>query len=101
MLPDFPEQPTEREWAWLGDAVLALYVREHILRTDKKTDGAKAVRMSSNQFLSALGNPTSVEASIGRLYHEHGLDAAFEWIQSRVVPLHEKQETKRRRQGKS
>ena len=83
--------------AWLGDAVLALYVRSMILREDEKVDGPKCVRMTSNQFLNTLGEPTKVEAEIGRVYQKHGLEAAFEWIEAALLPLFRKQEENRLR----
>jgi dsRNA-specific ribonuclease len=83
--------------AWLGDAVLALYVREKILREDGVLDGEKYTRMTSNQFLSALGEPSAVEAEIGTVYQEQGLGAAFAFIEARLVPIFDKQESNRRK----
>ena len=83
--------------AWLGDAVLALYVREKILRDDGVLDGDKYTRMTSNQFLSAWGEPTAVEAEIGRLYQQGGLPAAFALIETRLVPVFARQEQNRRK----
>ena len=57
----------EREEAWVGDAVLALYVREWILKEKGEMDGGMFVRFTSNEFLKSKGNPTSVEAEIGRV----------------------------------
>ena len=54
----------EREEAWVGDAVLALFVREWILGKDGGLDGDKFIRFTSNDFLRVIGNPTSVEAGI-------------------------------------
>ena len=88
-----------REQAWIGDAVLALYVRLRILKEDGKLDGEKAVRMTSNAFLSGVGEPTGVEAEIGRAYAERGLEAAFRHIDERLLPLFEKQEEKRMRRA--
>lgn len=85
--------------AWIGDAVLALYARLKILREDGRLDGAKAVRMTSNQFLAALGEPTKVEAELGRVYAQSGLEGAFAWIEQRLVPLFEKQEANRVRKN--
>lgn len=83
--------------AWIGDAVLALYARERILREDGLIDGAKAERMTSNQFLAALAEPSEAEARIGRVYERDGLAAAFAWIEAHLMPLFERQEAKRRR----
>ncbi len=91
-----------RDQAWIGDAVLALYARLKILREDGRLDGEKAVRMSSNQFLAAFGEPTAVEAAIGRVFAAGGLDAAFVHIESTLIPLFTRQEEKRmRKTGKS
>ncbi len=85
------------EEAWIGDAVLTLYVREKILREDGRVDGEKSARMTSNQFLAALGEPSGVEAEIGRAYAEGGLAAAFGWIEGRLLPLFARQEENRRK----
>ena len=77
----------EREEAWVGDAVLALYVREWILKEKGAMDGEMFVRFTSNDFLKSKGNPTSVEAEIGRVYEEKGLQAGFDWIEEFLYPL--------------
>ena len=51
--------------------------------------------MTSNQFLSTLAEPSEAEAAIGRVYTEQGLDAAFRWIEEKLMPLFERQEQKR------
>jgi hypothetical protein len=66
----------ERANAWIGDAVLALFARQYVLRERNMMDGEWFTRMTSNEFLSAFGNPTRVEASIGKLFLEGGLEAA-------------------------
>jgi hypothetical protein len=83
--------------AWIGDAVLTLYARTKILREDGRVDGEKCVRMTSNQFLSAIGEPTRTEAEIGRIYEGAGLQAAFAFIEERLMPVFERQEENRRR----
>lgn len=83
--------------AWIGDAVLALWARLHILRADGIVDGPRFLRLTSNQFLGALGEPTAVEAQIGRAYRDGGEAAAFAWIEERIAPLFERQEEKRAR----
>lgn len=88
-----------RDQAWIGDAVLALYARLKILREDGTLDGEKAVRMSSNQFLAAFGEPTAVEAAIGRVFEREGLDAAFAHIERVIMTLFGKQEEKRQRKS--
>lgn len=83
------------EEAWIGDAVLCLYCRDRILKQDGLVDGDKFARMTSNQFLSAFGEPSNVEAEIGRVYAEQGLQAAFSWIETKLIPQFEKREAKR------
>lgn len=99
---DFMARKANREQvlkdAWIGDAVLSLYARRKILREDGITDGPKAERMTSNQFLSALGEPSEVEAELGRTFERGGLDAAYQWIDSRLIPVFERQEARRLRE---
>ena len=83
--------------AWLGDAVLALYVRERILREQGKLDGDLYTRMTSNHFLSAIGEPSAVEAEIGEHYRIGGLPGAFQFIEERLIPVYERQEANRRK----
>lgn len=85
------------EDAWIGDAVLTLYARLKILREDGLVDGEKCKRLTSNQFLAGLGEPTRVEAQIGRAYAGHGLEAAFDWIEQHLLPLFERQEENRQK----
>ena len=89
-----------RENAWIGDAVLELYVRSQILRQESKVDAEMKTRFTCNQFLSCHGNPTAVEAEIGVIYQREGLEAAFAWIRNTLEPLFVKQEAKRKRLGK-
>ena len=86
----------ERETAWVGDAVLALYARQFVLRERDAMDGEWFTRLTSNEFLSAFGNPTRVEASIGKIYLEGGLDAAFAWMDTNLIPLFRKQVANKR-----
>jgi dsRNA-specific ribonuclease len=85
--------------AWIGDAVLALYARLKILREDGRVDGEKCKRLTSNQFLGTLGEPTKVEADVGRVYLREGLEAAFQWIEQRLLPLFDRQEANRARRN--
>ena len=71
-----------------------------ILREDGRVDGERSIRMTSNQFLAALGEPTRVEAAIGQIYQREGLYAAFTWIETNLLPLFQKQEENRRRKGR-
>ncbi|MBE7498185.1 MAG: hypothetical protein HS117_24870 [Verrucomicrobiaceae bacterium] len=86
-----------RENAWIGDAVLELYARSHILGTHGRVDAEMKTRFTCNQFLSCHGNPTAVEAEIGTIYQKQGLEAAFAWIRETLEPLFNKQEAKRAR----
>jgi dsRNA-specific ribonuclease len=87
--------------AWIGDAVLSLYARLRILDEDQALDGEKFARMTSNQYLSLLGEPTATEAAIGRAYREGGLDRAFAWMDTHLLPLFERMEANRlKRLGK-
>lgn len=98
MKRDEAELTREREEAWVGDAVLALFVREWILREDGALDGEKFIRFTSNDFLRALGNPTRVEAEIGVVYRERGLEAAFAHMEEKLLPVFMRQEKVRERQ---
>lgn len=81
-----------REQAWIGDAVLALYARRWILAKEPKsadrTDLFK--KMTCNHFLSAFGEPTRVEARIGRIYEAEGEQAAFDYMEKTLLPLYMK-----------
>ena len=85
----------ERESAWVGDAVLALFAREWVLRERRCMDGEWFTSLTSNDFLSSFGNPTRVEASIGKLYKEQGLAAAFAWLDAEFIPAFRKRMAKR------
>lgn len=95
-IPDDPVR-RERELAWIGDAVLGLFAREWILRTCGRMDSEWFAGMTSNQFLSCFGNPTTVEAAIGSIYQSSGLEAAFDHIEHEFVPLFLKQQKNRER----
>jgi len=86
----------EQELAWIGDTILDLYARTWILKERGTVCGETLRRMTCNQFLACVGNPTSVEAKIGTIYREDGMEAAFSWIQAQLLPLFEKQERNRR-----
>src|SRR6202012_2212752 len=80
-----------RAEAWIGDAVLALFVREWLLnRTSRETSIAQRTAIFelfvSNQFLSSFGEPTRIEAEIGRVYQAQGLSAAFAFIENGFLP---------------
>ena len=86
----------ERESAWIGDAVLALFARTWVLRERGKMDGDWFTCLTSNDFLSALGPPTEVAAKIGEIYKEGGLEAAFAWMDAELIPRLRKKMLKRR-----
>ena len=86
----------EQEIAWIGDTVLDLFARSWILREKGKLCGKTLIGMTSNQFLACFGNPTTIEAKIGSIYQIEGLDAAFTWIETELLPLFLKQDRNRR-----
>jgi len=92
------EKPVKE--AWVGDAVLTLYARLKILREDARVDGEKCKRLTSNRFLGTFGEPTEVEAKVGRIYNHEGLEAAFAWIEEHLVPIFERQEQNRVKKGR-
>lgn len=96
-MPEAPPRDQILKEAWIGDAVLSLFARLKILCEDGKVDGEKCARITSNQFLSAFGEPSNVEAQIGRVYEKEGLDAAFAWIEAQLLPLFDRQEQNRLR----
>ena len=96
--PDFLNDPRQiTNEAWIGDAVLSLYARLKILREDGVLDGDKCIRLTSNKFLGSIGEPTRVEAVIGRCFEREGLSGAFAWIEANLIPLFERQEQNRSR----
>lgn len=91
-----------KEKAWIGDAVLALFARQWILeQTDVVvTERAETFKaMTSNQFLSALGQPTLMEAEIGVVYEKDGLQAAFDFVEEKFLPVFKKQRRNKKRVG--
>ena len=85
--------------AWIGDAVLSLYARKKVLRETGRSDGEFFARLTSNQFLGCFGEPTKVEAEIGRVYEKAGLQQAFLWIEENLLPLFQRQEENRIRKN--
>ncbi len=85
----------EREEAWIGDAVLGLFARRWILKEQGRMDADMFMAMTCNQFLSTIGNPTRIESRIGQRYREDGLDAAFSFIESEILPRFLQQNKKR------
>lgn len=88
----------QRRKAWIGDSVLGLYAREWILHERGKMDGELFTKLTSNDFLATIGNPTRVEADIGIVYETEGLAAAFDWIEREIMPVFEAQRRRRLRQ---
>jgi dsRNA-specific ribonuclease len=87
------------EEAWIGDAVLSLYARSLILTERSAVDSEALERMTSNHFLAAFGEPSEVEAELGRVYRDHGLDRAFAWIEEKLMPVYRRQEENRLRRA--
>ncbi|MDQ8195563.1 hypothetical protein QEH59_14110 [Coraliomargarita sp. SDUM461004] len=92
----------KRSKAWIGDAVLALFAREWILKQSDISAKERAnvfIQMTSNQFLSSLGEPTAMEAEIGVVYETAGLAAAFSHIEAKFLPVFIKRRTKSKQPG--
>jgi len=92
----------KRTKAWVGDAVLALFAREWILKQTDISVKQRAdvfIQMTSNQFLASLGEPTAMEAEIGVVYENEGLQAAFDFIEGKFLPLFIKRRTKSKQPG--
>ncbi len=88
----------EQELAWVGDAVLALWARERVLREAGRIDTDAFLRLTANEHLAGIARPTRVEAEIGVVYRREGLAAAFAYVEARLVPVFRLQEANRRRQ---
>ena len=94
-----PTDPrAEQELAWVGDAVLALWARERVLREQGEINTEAFLRLTANEHLAGIARPTRVEAEIGVVYRRDGLVAAFAYIDARLLPVFLRQEGKRRRQ---
>ena len=88
------DEMEKRTKAWVGDAVLALFAREWILDQNviERSNRVEVfTALTSNQFLACIGEPTLVEARIGKVYRAEGLQAAFDYIQREILPVFEKQ----------
>ncbi len=83
-IPEKGEDMQLRKEAWVGDAVLALYVREWILSAYGELDGSLFIEFTSNDFLRRSGRPTAVEAAIGRAYKDGGVEAGYAWIEQNL-----------------
>jgi hypothetical protein len=94
-----PTDPVaEQQLAWTGDAVLALFARQHVLARLGRIDTPAFLELTSNGFLSCLGRPTRIEAEIGLVYEREGLAAAFAYIEARLLPTWRTQQSRRARQ---
>ena len=92
----------KRTKAWIGDAVLALYAREWILKQKDIPTKERAevfIQMTSNQFLASMGEPTAMEAEIGVVYEAEGLQAAFDHIEAKFLPLFKKHRSRSKQPG--
>jgi hypothetical protein len=99
------QPPQIRDEAWIGDAVLGLFARQRLLEEDAVSGHGLSRQelysgLTCNQFLSAFGEPTVVEAQIGRLYQREGLEAAFAWMDTHLLPQFRKQLNRRRPGGR-
>lgn len=89
------DERTLRERAWIGDAVLTLFARQWLSASGKALDNAEAIAMTSNAFLATIGQPTKVEARIGEVYAAEGLEAAFGFIETHLIPRYTRQRRRR------
>lgn len=97
------EEQEKKTKAWVGDAVLALFAREWILRQTDIPQGERASifkALTCNHFLSAFGQPTQVEADIGVVYEKQGLQAAFDYMEERLLPVFKKQRRNAQQRGR-
>ena len=88
------DETEKRSKAWIGDAVLALFAREWILKQSDIGPGERIEvfkGMTSNRFLACLGEPTGEEAKIGAVYQTQGLPGAFSYIEDTLLPVFKKQ----------
>ncbi len=97
-----PADPrTEQELAWIGDAVLALWAREWLLREHGEMNNEVFLSLTANSFLQSFGRPTRVEAEFGQIYRREGLAAAFAYLDARLLPTYRRQAANRRRQRRN
>ena len=85
--------------AWIGDAVLALWAREKVLRERGELVTEMFLQLTGNAFLQTIARPTQVEAEIGAVYQRSGLATAFAYIEARILPVYESQAASRRRKA--
>lgn len=85
-----------RAKAWIGDAVLGLFARQWLSAREQALDTTAYINLTSNQFLATVGQPTKVEAKIGMIYENEGLEAAFTWIETHLLPRYLRQQANRK-----
>ena len=88
-----------KDEAWIGDAVLGLFARQWLLQhpeLEKQSSRQELfAQLTSNQFLASFGEPTAVEAKIGRHYQAQGLESAFNELETTLIPHFKKQIAKK------
>ena len=87
-----------RDSAWIGDAVLSLYLRRLLIENEIEPASVRTEvfkYFSSNAFLNSFGRPTAMEAEIGDIYDREGLEAAFRFIEAKYLPVIKRQLTNR------
>ncbi len=83
-----------RDGAWIGDAVLSLYLRRLLIENEVEPASVRTEvfkYFSSNAFLNSFGRPTAMEAEIGEIFSLGGLEAAFAFIESKYLPVIKRQ----------
>lgn len=96
------DETEKREKAWTGDAVLALFARQWLLANPEVKPSERKqwfIDMTSNRFLSSMGEPTQMEANIGVIYETEGLEKAFSYIEENFLPVFQKQRLNRKKLG--
>jgi hypothetical protein len=87
-----------RDSAWIGDAVLSLYLRRLLIENEIEPVSVRTEMFkyfSSNAFLNSFGRPTAMEAEIGDVFYGDGLEAAFRFIEQKYLPVIKRQLTNR------
>ncbi|MDX6766588.1 MAG: ribonuclease III domain-containing protein [Candidatus Methylacidiphilales bacterium] len=87
-----------RDLSWIGDAVLALCARNWIIAHESGLHGSRHDlfrELTCNDFLASFGPPTLVEAELGRIYRDEGLEGARQHFETRLVPVFLKQQGNR------
>lgn len=93
----------KRNFAWVGDAVLALFARRWILQQTSISSKERAdvfQAMTSNDFLSHFGEPTQIECEIGMLFENEGLAQANTYIETHLLPSFIKKQRQNKQPGR-